>query len=175
MKAADRWLVLMFVDLAVSPTFSHLAQAAVLLSLLSHFRAADRLIHRSRTNNSANKRDLDKCRLQHGCETELVATSIKLPVSSTWQKITFSSDYLRKMAFCCLWHTSRTRAHNKLSEAEQLFKLFLFQYIVLLALHQSSCLNSHCKLKSTKVPVDLCLDKARFLVIAHRKQPTLFI
>ena len=60
---------------------------------------------------------------------------------------------------------------NKLSKEEQL--LGLFQFNLLFALYQSSSSNSYCKLKLTKVPLDLCLDKARFLVIAHGKQPTL--
>ena len=74
------------------------------------------------------------------------------------------------VTFGYLWLRSRIRAHNKPSEAEQL--LGLFQCNFLFALYQSSSSNWHCELKSTKVPVDLCLDKTRFLVIAHRKLPT---
>ena len=69
-----------------------------------------------------------------------------------------------KWLFGCLWHRSRTRAHNK----RQNRLLRLFQCYMLFALYQSSCLNSHCKLKSTKVPADrdlrLCLDKTKVLV-----------
>ena len=43
---------------------------------------------------------------------------------------------------------------------------YLFHYIVLFTLYHwhSSCLNLHYKLKSMNNPVDLCLDKTRFLV-----------
>ena len=91
----------------------------------------------------------------------------------------------------------RIRAHNKLSEAEQL--LGLFWYIFLFALYQSSrskkaevprsfitmtVWKQHPRLnhKSTtgrnltgnqqylnKVLEDLCSDKTRFLIINHRK------
>ena len=80
-----------------------------------------------------------------------------------------------KWLFGCLsgWLRSKIRAHNKLSEDLEEQLLALFQYIYLFALYQSSSSNSHYKLQSTKVLSDLCLDKTRFLVIFHRKSPTL--
>ena len=102
----------------------------------------------------------------------LVSTSIKLAVFSKCQKVAFSSDSsINMFCFGCLWLRSRIRAHNKLSEAKQL--LGLFQYIVLLSLYQSSSSCLHYKLKLTKAPLDLCLDKTRLLVIYHARQPNL--
>ena len=66
-----------------------------------------------------------------------------------------------KWRFGFLWFRSWIRAHNKLSEAEQL--LGLFHFTLLLALYQSSSSNLHCKLKSTKVTTDLGLDEASSL------------
>ena len=78
-----------------------------------------------------------------------------------------------KWLFGYFWiiSTSRIRAFNKLSEALQLLDSGLSQYIILVALHQSSSSNSHCKLKSMKVPSDLPLDRTIFLLIAHREWP----
>ena len=46
---------------------------------------------------------------------QLVSTSIKLAVSSKYQKVAFSIDFSRKMAFSL--SLSRIRAHNKFSKA----------------------------------------------------------
>ena len=74
---------------------------------------------------------------------QLVSTSIKLPVSSKWQKVTLQEYWL----FGCLGQRSRTWAHSKFSEAEQ---LGLFQCNFLFALYQSSCsgLNSQLKFRT---------------------------
>ena len=75
------------------------------------------------------------------------------------------------------WGLQLTTRLNKLlvsdSEAEQL--LCQFQYIILLSLYQFSSSNWLYMLKSMKVLSYLCLDKTRFLVIYHRKWPTLCI
>ena len=60
------------------------------------------------------------------------------------------------------------RAYYKLSKAEQLLACFSstcsWQCI---NLQQTSSSYSHCRLKSLKGKADLCLDKVRFLCIAH--------
>ena len=122
---------------------------------------------------------------------ELASTRIKLLVSSkspsSFQLGGVRGTFQEKLRFQvgCFWLRSRIRlgAHNKLCEAEQLLVLFQFNLLFALKLYQSSLASSnlhcHCtKLKSMKVLAasDLCLDKAnltRFLVIAHRKRPTL--
>ena len=77
------------------------------------------------------------------------------------KKSPFRVTLQEKWHFGCLWLRSRIRAHNKLSEAEQL--LGLFQLNLLFALYQSSSSHSHCQLKSTKVSLDLCLTRPDFL------------
>ena len=101
---------------------------------------------------------------------QLVSNCLSLQID---KKSPFRLTLQEKWLFGCHWHRSRTRAHNrdKLSEAEQLLGLFHCNF--LFALYQPSCSSSHCKLKSTKVPADHCLEKTRFLVMAQRKQPTL--
>ena len=105
------------------------------------------------------------------CQPDQIVSSLYQLVSS-WltlqsDKVTFSSDFssLRKWLFGCFWIRSRIRAFNKLSEAELL--LDLSQYIILFALHQFSSSHLHYKLKSNKVPLDLPLDRTRFLLIAQ--------
>ena len=118
-------------------------------------------------------------------QTSPVSTQCQLSVNwyqlaSSWlslhsvKKSPFQLTLQEKWRFGCLWFRSRTRAYNKLSEAEQFLSLFQFNLFFAAALYQSSSSNLPCKLKSTKVTTDQSLDKARFLVIAHRKLPFLY-
>ena len=67
------------------------------------------------------------------------------------------------IAFCS-WQGAKNAYYVLCPDNVQAEKLLgLFPYIILFGLYQSSSSNSHYKLKSTKVPSDLCLDKTRFL------------
>ena len=81
------------------------------------------------------------------------------------KKSPFRVTLQEKWHFGCLWLRSRIRAHNKLSEVEQLLGLLQLALcpVSIRVLNVTS--NLHCKLKSTKVTAYLCLDKARFFVI----------
>ena len=111
---------------------------------------------------------------------QLVSTSINW-YQDGWHWLSLQSHSVKKSPFLvilqekwlfgCLWLRPRIRTHNNfnLSEAKQPFGPVS---VNLLALYQSSCSNSHSKMKSMKVPqghrpADLCLDKTRFLFTAE--------
>ena len=83
-------------------------------------------------------------------------SSIKLPVSSKWQKShLFRVTLQEKWLFGCLWHRSRSWIQELELTTSSLrqnssWASFSATFSVI-ALYQSSCLNLHCKLKSASL------------------------
>ena len=106
-------------------------------------------------------------------------TSIKCKVSKSrlFKSLFKKNGFLAVSGSDLGWGLQLTTRLNKLLvsdlEAEQL--LCLFQYIILFSLYRSSSSYWLYMLKSMKVLSYLCVDKIRFLVIYHRKWPTLCI
>ena len=156
---------------------------------MSHFRASHHATYCARRSFTTYRPVMHACSLfgarirhRHMMRRRNMKCDRRHMKSGVGQEIAKSESFLsdldkktecapfKSAGRCIKWLRSRIRAYNKLSQVEQL--LGLFQFNLLLAMYQSSSSNLHCKPKSPEVTEDLCLDKARFLVIAHRKQPT---
>ena len=100
-------------------------------------------------------------------QCQAVSTSIKLPVPSRCQKSSFQLALQGKWLSAAFDSESQILDQSLLQALLGRTVLGLFQFNLLLAVYQSSSSDSHCRLKSLKVKADLCLDKVRFLCMAH--------
>ena len=71
------------------------------------------------------------------------------------------------MAFSCLWLRISDLGSELTTSSLRQNSSWPVSVQLALAVYQSSSSDSHCRLKSLKVKADLCLDKVRFLCMAH--------